>query len=52
MLVSRGLMKKAIAIAMISDVGARKPMRSIIWNAFWMFVTSVVSLVISPLTPK
>ena len=46
------LMKKAMAMAMSRDVGARKPMRRIIWNAFWMFVTSVVSLVIRPLTPK
>ena len=32
MLVSRGLMKKAIAIATISEVGARNPILSIIWN--------------------
>ncbi len=42
----------AIAIAIRIEAGARNPMRRIIWNAFWMLVISVVSLVIRLLPPK
>ena len=41
-------MIKAIVIAMIIENGARTNMRRIIMYAFWIFVTSVVSLVTRP----
>ena len=48
MLASVGLMKKDIAMAHSMVAGARIAMRRIIWYAFWMLVTSVVSRVTSP----
>ena len=45
MLASFGLMIKDIAIATIMEKGARIAILRSIWYAFWMLVTSVVSLV-------
>ena len=48
MLAILALIKNAMNIAQIRENGARMHIRRIIWYAFWMLVTSVVSRVTSP----
>ena len=45
---SDGLMVRHITTLMMSIIGGRTAMRMIIWNAFWILVTSVVIRVIRP----